>query len=174
MTEGLWAAIIGVGGTIIGTLLGFFLGKIDLGKLQVKPKKENGRPCYNCGELFEYHQNLVISLYNGSNKNKVFREVKIVLKDSNDSDLLFIPLKDLTINRGNTTENLCAINIQPQTGIDIKAKYVIEEDMLEAAYKAKKVFLHYQNEKFESKLLALWDCDYEKIAKLQNKDKYNG
>ena len=51
MTEGIWAAIIGVGGTILGTLLGFFLGKIDFGKFKVKIKKDREIPYYNCGTV---------------------------------------------------------------------------------------------------------------------------
>ena len=36
MSEGLIAAIIGVGGTLFGTIVGWLLGKINWGKLNIK------------------------------------------------------------------------------------------------------------------------------------------
>ncbi len=165
MTEGIWAAIIGVGGTILGTLLGFFLGKIDFGKFKVKIKKDREIPYYNCGTLDEFHQIIIINLYNGANKNRVFREAKIVLKDISDVEIVVLPLQDATVKNINVIEDLNAINILPQTGLDIRAKYVINGDNIDLAYKAKKVVLQYQNEKFKKKSIELWECDYKSIAK---------
>lgn len=168
MTEGLWAAIIGVGGTILGTVLGFFLGKIDIGKLKVHIKKIKECPNYDHGEMYEYNEKILISLYNGSNRNRVFRNAKVILKDSNNTELLSIPLKDLATTRCTSysifTEDIGTINIQPKCGVDIDARFSIKK--LETAYEANKVFLQYENEKFKAKIIELWECDYTKFAKL--------
>lgn len=176
MTEGLWAAVIGVGGTILGTILGFFLGKIDIGRLKVNVKKIKETPCYDHGEMYEYNERILIRLYNGANKNRVFRNAEVIFKDSNNNELLTIPLKDLATTRtascGIFTEDVGIINIQPKCGADIDAKFSIND--MEKAYKAKKVFLKYYNEKFRAKTKELWDCEYTKFAKLSKEQKNNG
>ena len=175
MTEGLWAAIIGVGGTIFGTLLGFLLGKIDFGKLKIQVKKVKSTPVYDHCELCDYGEKWIIGLYNSSNKNKVFRCAKVILQDLKKTVLLTIPLKDLATTRcasyGVFTEDVGTINVQPNCGIDVDVKFAIVD--IETAFKAKKVFLQYQNEKFKCKTIELWDCDYMKIAKL-SKESNNG
>lgn len=173
MTEGLWAALIGVGGTILGTLLGFFLGKIDFGKVEIKIKKGIEIPQYNCGELWELRQKFIISIYNGANKNSVFREAKIIFKDINDAEILVLPLKDSTKSYGNLIEDLCAANIHSQMGLDINAEYVIKEDNIELAYKAEKVVLQYQLDNSKANILELWGCDYSKIAKPRREEENN-
>lgn len=99
----------------------------------------------------------------------MFREAKIILKDVSDVEIVVLPLQDATVKTTNVIEDLRAINISPQTGLDIRAKYVINGDNIDLAYKAKKVVLQYQNEKFKKKSIELWECDYKSIAKPQKK-----
>lgn len=171
MTEGLWAAIIGVGGTILGTVLGFFLGKIDFGKLKVRIKRGKEEPRYSCDyeetveKLYYIDCPFVISLYNGANKNKVFRDAKISFVDENKKEVLKLPLEDLQTSRCTNSmylvDDIGTVNVPPKTGIDIKTKYITTE--IEKLYRAKKVYLQYFNESFKTKSEFLWKCDYSKI-----------
>lgn len=178
MTEGLWAAIIGVGGTILGTVLGFFLGKIDFGKLKINVSSNQKTPYYNYGKMFEYREELVISLYNAANRNRVFRNAKAIFKDANNTKVLTISLKDLETIRneryGIFIENIGTNNILPKAGLDIKAQLVIKEEELILAYQAKKVFLQYQNEKFKTKTIELWTCNLKRLAELLDEEQNNG
>lgn len=177
MTEGLWAAVIGVGGTILGTVLGFFLGKIDLGRLKIQVKKVKSTPCYDYNQLYDYSEYWVISLYNGANKNRVFREAKIILKDSKNKVVFTAPLKDLSTTKvasyGTFTDDVGTVNIQPKSGCDIDVKFSFKD--FETIFKASKVFLQYNNEKFDAKTIKLWACDYKESLKLQkDKEQNNG
>ena len=73
MTEGIGTAIIGVGGTLIGTLLGWLLGKINVGKLRIKVDFVRRDPYYLNSEgkkKFNYYDfQMIIRLFNNSSKN---------------------------------------------------------------------------------------------------------
>lgn len=169
MTEGIWAAIIGVGGTLIGTLLGWLLGKINVGKLRIKVDFVQEEPYYLNSEgkqKFNYYDfQMVISLFNNSSKNIVFRDVEMLFVDSKRKKLFTQSVKDLDriiYHRPfYDIEDIGVINIPPQTGLDIKAKIFVHD--FEQLKKAKEIYLLYKNKKFNEKKVFVKKCNYEDL-----------
>lgn len=82
-------AAIGVGGTLLGTLLGWFLNNLSqMGKLHIFvdrwaekfEKNQDGRnmPCASLEETEYYGFVLSLDLYNSSGETKIMRDIQIV------------------------------------------------------------------------------------------------
>ena len=108
MTEGLWAAIIGVLGTLLGTALGWCLNILsNQGKIDVFCKKwDVNFKIYKSGfssetddlkkaELFNFEVEL--ELINHSNDIKIIRDVQILFQDSNGKILKAIIPNDTSL-----------------------------------------------------------------------------
>lgn len=170
MTEGLWAAIIGVGGTILGTVLGFGLGKIDFGRLQIQIKTDRQSIYSNTDfndkvtKVFHVERPILISLYNGANKNRVIRDVKLLFLNEKKKEVLSLALTrvyELGVEHP-IDDVVGVVNIPPKSGIDIQAKFATGD--IDKLAKAKKIYLQYANEKFKLKKRFLWNCDYSNLA----------
>ncbi|MBQ7236719.1 MAG: hypothetical protein IJX03_06170 [Clostridia bacterium] len=177
---GILTALIGVAGTLMGTIIGWLLGKIDFGKLLLRIKepkeKENWHSDYGDKEekLNNISFSFTINLYNSSNNNRVFRNAKIILNDGK-NDLLTLPLKDLdnvkTSNYFCIIGDINMINISPKTGIDLNAKFYVKD--FNELKTSKKVYLIYENEKFKKKRCFLWDWDYASLVLTRQRKKSN-
>ena len=169
MTEGLWAAVIGVGGTILGTIIGWVLNNLsNRGRLVISivkyeaefQKALNGVMCrcdINSAEYFNYIIN--IDIYNTSAKTKFMRDIKFNFVDEAGGLLKTITPydKDLLIN-GRLTKH---IKVQP---INIVANSVISKILYFDEYKndgfdfilsTEKFFMTYTNEKGKTKKILI-------------------
>ena len=178
-------AVIGVAGTLLGTILGWGLGKIPTGRLTLQITSTNSNVerfdrlnksrDKQEGEIRSYKEEFVISLYNSSNEPKTIRELFVVLKDEKNTEILRCAVKDASTTRlmGSIweTEQTGVINLTGKTGKDIKAFFLTKE--AELLLQAKSVWLEYKDEKFRTKQVILRKNDYSVIPLIKTKDKEN-
>lgn len=174
------AEIIGVIGTLLGTILGWALGKIDAGRLHISfsnteydfTSTENTTPIR--GEMptqkCSYSLHTTMQLYNSSNINQVIREVKFVFADGR-RDLLIIDAQDdgsrKIVAQAYHYDSLTIANIPPHTGVDIKVH--IHTSDIDQIYETKKILLQYKNQRSKTKRVLIKTVDYSKRRPL-NKD----
>lgn len=178
-------AVIGVAGTLLGTILGWGLGKIPTGRLTLQITSTNSNVerfdrlnksrDKQEGEIRSYKEEFVISLYNSSNEPKTIRELFVVLKDEKNTEILRCAVKDASTTRlmGSIweTEQTGVINLTGKTGKDIKAFFLTKE--AELLLQAKSVWLEYKDEKFRTKQVIIRKNDYSVIPLIKTKDKEN-
>ncbi len=163
MNEAYWAAIIGVGGTLLGTILGFVLGKITCGKLYVNIKTKDEINYDTQKGKTIYMLTLVIRLFNAAGKNKIVSDVKLLF-DCPSYPLLTVSIKDLNTLKiapyGNSIEDVGINNIMPKTSVYINGRLDLEADKIELVEHAKNIYLQYQNARFHTckKKLSKSDC----------------
>ena len=108
MTEGLWAAIIGVGGTLLGTALGWWLntlsnrGKIDIfcKKWDVKFETNNNGFIVKTEHIKKaeyFNFDVELEVINHSGDIKIIRDVQILFQDSNGKILKTIIPNDTSL-----------------------------------------------------------------------------
>jgi hypothetical protein len=169
MSEGLLAAIIGVCGTIIGTIVGWLLGKINLGDLKIEIVNSVMTQTYQSSAtkevLVEITDNFTISLYNSSNENKVFSYAKLLFVGE-DGNILTINIKDncaTTVSYVHFhTDDIGVINVPPKSGVKISAYTSVSKD-LEKILGAKKIILSYKTDKHKEKRLPISSINYKGI-----------
>jgi len=161
MTESSIIAIIGVCGTLLGTILGWFLSKVKLGKIRKSvseiEKIDYGRhhsppTIYDVkGKLYYYAFGFTLSLYNTSDKNKTLRDFQFVFCNKG-KELFRQKLNEK--NRYNTwredPEPLAdVINIEGFSGMDISGFVVAYE--VDKLFETTNCYIAYKDEKFKTK-----------------------
>ena len=173
MTETLWAAVISGCFGIIGVLIGFVLGKIAWGFLYVKVEAKD-KDLEIVKEIVKQKIKLNFGFYNASGKNKVISNLKLLFINSKKSLPLAIPIKDLKTLQsqvvGYTIQTVGINNILPKTGLDIEGQFELKEDELAIAKQAKKIYIQYQNDKFETVEKKLSATDFSRLIEFLNKD----
>lgn len=174
MTEGIWTALIGVGGTIIGTIIGWLLGKIDFGrlyltteKLKIKFFSINTNKKDNMQKV-DFTISFVISLYNNTNTAKVFRDATLVI--ANDYKILTTqPLNDFLSARYSDELKFVGetgvVNIPAKFELDIK----IYKEVFFEQYRyspMRKIYLQYKDGKFKTKKVLLKNLDSREYNQL--------
>lgn len=185
-------AIIGIIGTLLGTVLGWILnnlsqhGKLNVyvteweekfthigeyGAFETSRKKEEAKS-------FSY--NFSLDLYNSSGTTKIMRNIKVVLLGNNKELSVDIP-QDIETARSSrymiTYDNVEPINVSPKTVETLKLKGYFSDDSktLDFAWLAEKVELRYTNEKNQEKVIPIKKVDYNKyFEKFTVEDKANG
>lgn len=156
-------ALIGVGGTILGTIIGAFLpllvGKIsNYGKLkvyQVATKinymELGGSNRVEIENLVSFKMAITIDVYNKSKEIKIMRDIKLLLCCDNQENLVAVP-NDLKSQRGNgVTYNISQfhnINFQPQTLQTLYCEINCKGD-IKQIFKSDKLMLEYIDEREE-------------------------
>lgn len=183
MNTDLYCAIIGVIGTLFGTVLGWLLNSVSKkGKLNIYVYSWEDEFMYNCkGRLTKssseeqtehYGYKLSLDLYNSSGETKIMRNIRIVFVQSKDKMLVNIPKDETTKRIGQISTHYDDINV-----VNIPSKSVININLhsgkwrsdgknpLECIWNTNKVYLLYVNEKNqEKKILIKEECykDYFK------------
>lgn len=182
MTEGLWAAIIGVCGTLFGTILGWLLNNLsNRGKLVlsvVEQEAEFYKPSYgtlmkcNISDAFHFVYQLKIDIYNTSTKTKFMREIKFCFIDAAGKILKSIsPVdKDLKMN-GKATE-VQSINIAANSSISKtlyceKYKSDKNNDNFSFIFDTENIFITYINEKGKNKRILIKKGNIKDYYKFQ-------
>lgn len=164
MTQETINTLIGVAGTLCGTILGWVLAKIDFGKLHIEI--DDFKPYATFfGEKDElpsdYELTFTIKLYNSSHNNMVLRDCYVVcFDDKRNQTYKDAPKdKDSAIQPGKTVSEkyIGVLNVLPQHGMDIHAGCRVQN--LISFTKSKKLYLYYKigNKKQRKKLVAKRD-----------------
>lgn len=172
-------ALIGVGGTIVGTLLGWILNSISQkGKLQIFVSSwENNFEYNNKGFMIpssskeqtkSYRFELVLEVYNSSQNAKIMRNIRVVFSNEKKDLRTFIPKDNSTkYNSGlmSVYDDVAPLNISPQTVLQIKLHDGVwkKNNEMDFIWDAKRVYLLYENDKGKTKRILIHEesyCDY--------------
>lgn len=190
MNSGITTALIGVGATIAGTVLGWVLNNLsNRGKLNIYVSFWEDEfnytndvgdivSCSKREEVQNYTYKVSFDLYNSSGNTKIMRNIKIVFSDGKNDIKAETPKDDATqrfsYNRV-VYDKVEPINIPPKAVV----KLVLHEGMwdqngeLDYIWKTKKVYLLYNDEKNKIKRIFIKSEDYENYFmnhKLEEKD----
>ena len=179
-------ALIGVGSTIAGTLLGWLLnsasnkGNLNIYVVNWNEKLENksnsgyGVPVYadavSRDSVNHYSYSGSVDIYNSSNNTKIMRDFKIIYIDGKRILKETVPIDDST--KHTVSEHLPAqynnigvINIPPKSVISIKFHKYIGQSKEDVAFlwNAKTIIVQYKDEKDKIKTKKIIDCDYDEI-----------
>ena len=173
MSETLWSAVIGVGGTLLGTILGFLLGKITWGRLHVKIDTKNKDFDFIQNKQILHKLTLGIKLYNASGKNKIVNDGKLKFVNQ-DGHSLVVPIKDLDTLKverfGHVIQEAGTINITPKSTAYINGQLRLRDNEMDLAKQAKTIFFQYQNAKFHTKTKKLCNYDQQQLLDCLMKD----
>ena len=171
-------ALIGVGATIAGTILGWILNALsNSGSLKVfvsfwedsfKHLSSFGEmvPCVNGAEVQNFSYKVSLDLYNSSGNIKIMRNIRIVFSDGKHDIKIETPLDDATKRSSPPMvfyDKVGPINIPPKTVINIMfhGGASSQNGELDFIWKSKKVYLLYTDEKNRLRREVLKVEDYE-------------
>ena len=182
------AAIIGVIGTLLGTILGWFLnvfsgrGKISAYLSSWDEKFEylvfdvmNNSNSIEQTEYFEY--SCSIDIYNSSVETKILRNIRIVFCNEKKEILSFIP-NDKSTKRfscGRTIyENIVSQNIPPNSviNLNLSSGIWIKEFNEQEIFDANKIYFEYVDEKSRKRRCFIKKVDYNNY--FDNQEDKNG
>lgn len=163
MTEGLWAAIIGVGGTLLGTALGWWLntlsnrGKIDVfcKKWDVEFKINNNGFVESTNDINEaeyFNFNVELEVINHSSNIKILRDVQILFQDSNGKILKTIIPNDTSLrtysNHYCSHKEVKPFNVYGKSIISISLDKGFNDSnsKFDFIFNTEKIFLQYKDE----------------------------
>lgn len=190
MTEALWAAIIGVGGTLLGIILGWLLNSLSSkGRLIITTVKTDasfqnniygGMIKCDIKEALYFSYKVEIDIYNTSGKTKFMRGIKFNFVDASGKILITIIPNDMDLRIiGKLEKNNF---VQP---INIIAHSVISKVLYFGVYKkngnefdfisnTEKVYLTYLNEKAKTKKILINKGNIKDYYKNDSKKTDNG
>ena len=169
-------AIIGVMGTLFGTILGWLLNSAsNHGKLNVNISDWKDDFKYNnegwiikssSKEQTEFYSyQLTLDIYNSSAETKIMRNIAIYFCDNECEQHKSIPKDDNTKrNNGyfNNYDNIGPVNIPPKTIIQLNLHDNLnsENGDIDKIWKTKKIYMKYIDEKNKIKKVAIKSEDY--------------
>lgn len=177
MNSDITIALIGVGATIAGTILGWVLNNLsNRGKLNIYVSSWEDSFKYNyierivlCSKREEvqyYSYKASFDLYNSSGNTKIMRNIQIAFSDGK-TDIEKQTPKDDTTKRVSSLrvfyDDVEPINIPPKAVIklDLHNGSWNKEGELDYIWKTKKVYLIYNDEKNKTKRIFIKSEDYE-------------
>lgn len=178
MSEATETALIGVWGTLLGTLLGWCLNSLSQkGKLSIyisswedsfKHNNSWGEmvPCHKREDVQSYQYKLSIDLYNSSGNTKIMRNIQVIFSDGKNDIMTQTPKDDATKRFSSPMilyDDIAPINIPPKAviKIDLHDGAWNEKGKLDFLWKSKKVFLAYTDEKNKVRRKLIKVEDYE-------------
>lgn len=164
-------ALIGVGGTLAGTVLGWILNSISQkGNLKIsvfswKDSFEyNNMGCMAPSSSIEqtelYQFDAVLDIFNSSKNVKIMRNIRFAFCDKEKCLKLIVP-KDASTRRSSGPisfyDDVAPLNIPPQTIIQIKLNNGVwaQNGEMDFIWNVAKVYLIYENDKGKTKQVLL-------------------
>lgn len=169
------SAIIGVAGTLLGTILGWLLAKLDFGKIHIVIDNFKTYTDYvqlkskNIAKIVAPEINFTIKLFNSSSKKKVLRDFYIICFDKNKKQVYKDVPKDANTKPATRdfgdAKYLDVINLDGNSGMDIWVTCRIQ--LVEDFIKTKRIYLYYKTGKMKQKrkLIVKRDFSYIELQK---------
>lgn len=177
MNSDITTALIGVGATIAGTVLGWVLNNLsNRGKLNIYVSSWEDKFQYNdigemvsCSkreEVQSYTYKISFDLYNSSGNTKIMRNIQIAFSDGKSDIEKQTPQDDATkrfLSQMVFYDDVKPINIPPKAVIklDLHNGSWNKDGELDYIWKTKKVYLIYNDEKNKIKRIFIKSEDYE-------------
>lgn len=191
MDSEITTALIGVGATIVGTVLGWMLNTLsNRGKLNifVSSWEENFQYNNSIGEMVScskreevqnYSYKVSFDLYNSSGNTKIMRNIQIVFNDGKGDIEKHTPMDDATKRFSNPLvfyDKVEPINIPPKAVIKLNLHDGVwnENEKLDFIWKSKKIFLKYTDEKNKIRRKLIKTEDYENYFNNHTQEDTNG
>lgn len=192
MNSEITTALIGVGATLAGTVLGWVLNNLsNRGKLNIfvsswedsfKYNNSIGEmvPCSKKEDVQSYSYKVSFDLYNSSGNTKIMRNVQIVFSDGKTDIEKQTPKDDSTrryVQPMNYYDNVEPINIPPKAVIkpNLHDGAWDKDGKLDFIWKSKNVYLVYSDEKNKVRRKLIKTEDYENyFTNHKQEDKDNG
>lgn len=182
MSSEMQMAILGILGTLGGTVLGWFLNNLSqTGRLNIyatswkdefKYRDEMGClvPSMSKEQTEYYEYKLSLDLYNSSGEIKIMRDVKVIFA-KNTEELYICTPKDDSTRRASSHmvffDEVSAINIPARTVVNINLhngkwkEQNNDKNGLEFLWKTNRIYLLYKNEKNKEKRVLIKSIDYK-------------
>lgn len=178
MNSDIATALIGVGATIAGTVLGWVLNNLsNRGKLNIYISSWEDKFLYynyigemvSCSkreEVKSYTYKASLDLYNSSGYTKIMRNIQILFSDGN-SDIETLTPKDDATKRFSSSmvfyDDVGPINIPPKAIIklDLHNGSLYKDGNYDYIWKTKKIYLIYNDEKNKTNRILIKSEDYE-------------
>lgn len=170
MCTELQIALLGILGTLGGTVLGWFLntlsqkGKLNIyvsswcDKFQYNDESGFKRPSLSIGQTESYVYHLSLDLYNNSGTTKIMRNIEIVFAADKTELSRSVPKDDATrrySGPANFYDAVEPINIPPKTVLKIDLHEGYWKDSLNFIWKVDRVFLRYTDGKNKTRTLPI-------------------
>lgn len=157
-------ALIGIGGTILGTVLGWLLSIItQIGRLKFyshisgMPHKVDGYGSYmDCGKLEEadsYTCYIDLDIFNNNSNYKTIKDIKIRFMSETDSFCKTPTIEDITSK--NNGKRMTTINIPPKQTVSLRLSSYFSKDSFYSLKKTTRVDLEYNDEKDKKKVVRI-------------------
>ena len=170
-------AIIGVVGTLAGTVLGWLLNSwSNRGKLRIYVCDWKDEFTYNhIGSMVSsssaeqtecYSFKTSFDVYNSSGESKIMRDIEIVFSDGKKDVRHDIPNDQDTMRHGNSFihyDVIGPVNVPPKTVIKLNLRDGVrkKDDALDFIWRSKKVYLQYKDENNRQKRILIKKENYE-------------
>lgn len=182
MEHNVMLALIGVGGTLLGTILGWLLNSFSKhGKLSVFVTSWEEKLQYNNAGYMNnsnskeqatyYWYELRLDLYNSSSEMKIMRDIKIEFLKGKKVSVTQIPYDDATklFNQHfYTYSDIEAINIPPKSVMQCKLCNGYHEKGLADVWNSDKAVLSYVDEKNKKRSVFITSLDYDQYFANKN------
>ncbi len=157
-------AIIGVMGTILGTIVGWLLNNLSRkGKISIFVKDgingvfqtQDECEATSIENSHNFYYKINLEIYNSSSNVKIMRDIKIVFQGQNKEKLVDIPYDKSYNISWQIHKNVKALNIPAKSAISIELYGWIKKEDLEKVYNSTKVSLSYkdENDRQQTKLI---------------------
>ena len=172
-------AIIGVCGTLLGTIVGWLLNSLSRkGKLNIyisnwidKFSRHDNyggtEPCTSIEPVEYYSYSLCLDIYNSSSESRIMRNIAVVFSDGNRDIYTETPADDSTRHSIASVpfyDEVTPLTIQPKSvyTLNLHGGSQKKDGVPLFIWSVKKVFLNYTDEKNKQKKVLLKEEDYSK------------
>ncbi len=180
-------ALIALGSTVIGTILGWVLAKVQTGKLHVTLADIKEEPHYvepgtmsipgkQAHELYYIEFTFTIQLFNARQHNTAIRDCRLHFSDKCGHEIMCIQALDEATRRryggGTKCDSIDVFNIPAQTSANINAVLYIHD--IESFYLTNDIKFSYKTERLKQVFLPYKEIRTADIPRFNKEDKQNG
>ena len=176
-------AVIAVCSTVIGTIVGWILGSISLGRLHVSLSGFDELYYYTepyttiipgkkDHEIYNAKLSFKIRLYNSSSISRPIRDCVLEIFDESNNLIEEVPIKDEDSQERHSYavsyKNIDVVNVPAYESSDIQAAIWIDDT--DKMYRIKRIRFRYSDAKFKKHYLKYKTIDFQKVPRFRIKN----